>query len=179
MAHIHTEPGAHDFTTSAFIIRTDGPEPAVMLHRHRKYDMMMQFGGHIELDETPWQGALREIREESGYSPRQLAVLQPPGSLRRTLPEVVSHPLPAFFNTHPLEREAHFHSDLVYVMQASGPPLGGIQHGESDDIQQFTPSQLRDLPASQIYANTRIYCLFILEQLINSWEPVPATDWPA
>jgi hypothetical protein len=30
MPHLHHDPGHHDFTTSAFIVRTDGPEPAVI-----------------------------------------------------------------------------------------------------------------------------------------------------
>lgn len=36
MAHIHTKPGQHDLTASAYIIRDDGNEPVVLLHRHKK-----------------------------------------------------------------------------------------------------------------------------------------------
>lgn len=36
MSHIHTKPGQHDFTASAFIIRTDGTEPRAMVHMHKK-----------------------------------------------------------------------------------------------------------------------------------------------
>ena len=45
MAHIHTEPGQHDFTASAFIIRTDTPEPKLLLHRHKLVGKYLQIGG--------------------------------------------------------------------------------------------------------------------------------------
>ncbi len=33
----------------------------------------MQVGGHIELDETPWQAVEHELREESGYTLAELS----------------------------------------------------------------------------------------------------------
>lgn len=35
MSHIHTNPGEHDLAASAFIIRTDAPEPQLLLHVHK------------------------------------------------------------------------------------------------------------------------------------------------
>lgn len=67
MPHIHTEPGQHDLTVSAYIVRMDLPEPAIILHKHRKLNKWLQFGGHVEPHENPWQAVQREIREESGY----------------------------------------------------------------------------------------------------------------
>ena len=66
MAHIHTQPGQHDHTASAYIIRTDLDTPRIMLHLHRKIGKYLQFGGHVELNETPWQAVVHELREESG-----------------------------------------------------------------------------------------------------------------
>jgi hypothetical protein len=49
MAHIHTEPGQHDFTASAFIIRLDRlderGQPKLLLHKHKKLHKLLQFGG--------------------------------------------------------------------------------------------------------------------------------------
>jgi len=53
MSHIHTNPGEHDQTVSAFIIRTDTAEPELLLHVHKKLGVLLQPGGHIELNETP------------------------------------------------------------------------------------------------------------------------------
>ena len=71
MPHIHTLPGEHDATASAYIVRTDLGEPAIMLHRHKKLDTMLQFGGHVELHENPLEAIAHELREESGYDFRQ------------------------------------------------------------------------------------------------------------
>lgn len=67
---------------------TEGDEPRIILHKHRKLKMLLQFGGHVELDETPWQAVLREIAEESGYDKNQLKLLQPCYNRLTSLPGV-------------------------------------------------------------------------------------------
>ena len=68
MPHIHTEPDQHDMTVSAYIVRTDSAEPLCLVHMHRKIGKLAQIGGHIELNETPWQSIAHELEEESGYT---------------------------------------------------------------------------------------------------------------
>lgn len=49
MPHTVTEPGGHCPTVSAWVVRTDlGPEPRVLVHRHKRYDLLLQPGGHVE-----------------------------------------------------------------------------------------------------------------------------------
>lgn len=38
----------------------------VILHRHKKYNMLFSVGGHLEVNELPHEAAIREIYEESG-----------------------------------------------------------------------------------------------------------------
>lgn len=83
MPHIHTQPGQHDHTASAFIIRTDGTEPRILFHMHKKIKKLMQPGGHVELHETPWQAVVHEIEEEAGYEISQLKILQPKNYLQK------------------------------------------------------------------------------------------------
>ena len=59
MPHIHTEPGQHDQTVSAFIFRKVDGEYKAFLHMHRTLGTLMQVGGHVELDETPWGAIAR------------------------------------------------------------------------------------------------------------------------
>src|SRR5437879_1527745 len=99
MPHIHTKPGQHDHTASAYIVRIDGKEPKILLHKHKKSGKYQQFGGHIELDETPWQAVLHEIKEESGYDAKQLMLLQPKERLK-SLGDADQHPVPVCHNTH-------------------------------------------------------------------------------
>mgnify|MGYP001683399595 FL=1 len=89
MPHIHNKPGQHDICVSGYIVKiTEGDEPRIILHKHRKLKMLLQFGGHVELDETPWQAVLREIAEESGYDKNQLKLLQPCYNRLTSLPGV-------------------------------------------------------------------------------------------
>ena len=54
MPHIHNQPGQHDICVSGYIVKiTEGAEPRIILHKHRKLNKLLQFGGHVELDETP------------------------------------------------------------------------------------------------------------------------------
>src|SRR4051812_49824476 len=99
MPHIHTEDGQHDPTTSAYIVRTDTPEPTILLHKHRKLGKYLQFGGHIELNENPWAAITHEIAEESGYGIDQLTILQPTTLLKK-VSGVQMHPLPVSYLTH-------------------------------------------------------------------------------
>lgn len=59
MAHIHEK---IDFTVDVFIVHQN----KVLLRMHDKYKIWLVPGGHIELNEDPNQGALREVKEEVG-----------------------------------------------------------------------------------------------------------------
>lgn len=179
MAHIHTEPGQHDLTASAYIIRDDGNEPVVLLHRHKKLGKFFQFGGHVELDETPWQSIIRELVEEAGYTAEQLKILQP---FDRILPDsavATQHPYPLLFLTVPYGgiSDTHFHTDISFCFVVNAPPLGDPQDGESADIQKFNRSQLFDLDDTQIIENVKQACLLALDVYGGSWRLYPVTHW--
>mgnify|MGYP000920302300 CR=1 FL=1 len=163
MPHIHTKPGQHDFTVSAFIIRTDFDEPKAMLHRHKKLGKWLQFGGHVELDENPWQAITHEILEETGYDMDQLRLLvavKGPGA-----DDAIAHPIPFSFNTHKFD-ESHNHTDIGYAFGATGKPNNMIGDDESADIVCFTRSELNDLPSSEIHDNTKQAFFYIFDNLL-------------
>lgn len=59
------------FTVSVFVVF----EEKVLLHLHKKAQMILPLGGHIEENELPQEACLREAKEESGldivlYDPR-------------------------------------------------------------------------------------------------------------
>jgi ADP-ribose pyrophosphatase YjhB (NUDIX family) len=51
-----------EFTVAVFVVHDD----RVLLHYHRKLDMWLPPGGHIEPAELPDDAALREVAEETG-----------------------------------------------------------------------------------------------------------------
>jgi 8-oxo-dGTP pyrophosphatase MutT (NUDIX family) len=175
MPHIHTQPGQHDHTASAYLFRIDLDEPKVLLHMHKKFGKYMQFGGHIELNETPWQAITHELLEESGYSMEQLTVLQPSGRITQ-LRDAIMHPQPVTHNTHALPDE-HFHTDIVYAFTTTEVPKHQPSDGESTDIRSFTRSALVNLPDDSIIENVREIALYIFDHCLANWQPVSPSEF--
>lgn len=172
MPHINTAPGQHDHTVSAYIVRTATPEPTIMLHRHKKLGKYMQFGGHIELDENPWQAITHELAEESGYDMAQLQILQPPVRIQ-ALGNVTLHPNPVSYLTHQFEALDHHHTDIAFAFVTDQQPRNTIADGESQTLKLFTAEQIKSLSDREIYQNIRQISLFCLEICINKWQALP------
>jgi 8-oxo-dGTP pyrophosphatase MutT (NUDIX family) len=171
MPHIHTNPGEHDHTATAIIIRSDDVEPKILLHMHKKLAHLMPPGGHIELDETPWHAILHEIKEESGYELDQLELLQPPLRIRR-LGSADIHPQPVVHATHPFANINHYHTDIMYAFVTDSLPKFEPGVGESTDLRWLTGNEIKELSADEVYEDVRDVCLFVLNELLDSWERV-------
>ncbi|HEV7454539.1 MAG TPA: NUDIX domain-containing protein [Candidatus Saccharimonadales bacterium] len=177
MLHIHTQPGQHDFTASAYIVRTDGDEPAVMLHQHRTLGKWLQFGGHVELDESPWQAVLREIGEEAGYDLQQLKVLQPHIRLEKIDDtNAALSPQPAVVLTHGYADEDHYHNDIAFIFTAHQAPGRAVADDESHVFQMFTRAELLALPKDTIPGNVRDTALAALDIFLPDWQPLPVSN---
>ncbi len=170
MPHINTGPGESDFTASAYIVRLDGSEPKLLLHKHKILGVYLQFGGHIEKKETPWQTIAHELTEESGYNLGDLALLQPKVRIT-TLSGVDLHPVPVVMLTHAFNSE-HNHTDIAWAFTASSPPTKSIEEGEADTIKLFTRTELAALPADQIPENVREIGFFILDSCLTEMESI-------
>lgn len=171
MPHIHTEPGQHDHTISAFIVRLDmGDGPKLILHMHKKLGKYLHFGGHIELDEDPWQTLTHEIEEESGYEIGKLKILQPPSRMKK-LSWGKMHPYPVSYNTHPFNDE-HSHINLDFAFVANGPPSKQIGKGESKEFIYVTRDELIKIPKEQMFPDVREIGLFIFDECLENWEQV-------
>lgn len=175
MPHIHTKPGQHDHTASAFIIRTDYEEPKLMLHMHKKLGMYLQFGGHIELDETPWQTLAHELREESGYAIEQLTLLQPKERVQN-MAGVAMHPIPFSYNTHKFNG-THFHTDVAFGFITNKAPRNQPDANESTNMILLTRKELAELPANKVYDNVRQCGLFLFDTFLISADRVAITDF--
>jgi len=160
MPHIHTAPNQHDMTVSAYIVRLDESEPLGLVHMHRKHGKLLQIGGHIELDETPWQSLAHEIVEESGYDLTQLELLQPDESIP-DISGMVIHPVPFMVNTHKISDE-HYHSDMAYAFVTNELPKGKPASGESQDLRWLSLDQLLETAARD---NAKIYELVMARYL--------------
>ena len=102
-------------TASAIVV---GPR-GVILHLHRRLQIWVQPGGHIDAGEPPWDAALREAVEETG-----LAVRHPDRG-----------PVVVHVDVHPGGR-GHTHLDLRYLLLA-GPEDPAPPEGESQEVHWF------------------------------------------
>ena len=175
MPHIHTGPNEHDVTASAWIVRMDGDAPRIMLHRHLRLNVFMQFGGHIELDEHPWGSIIRELREEAGYDLDQLQVLQPKNSMTR-LNDVILLPQPLciFSATYGDQKPNHFHDDISWAFVTRESPRHVPDNRESEDIVLLDRAQLLALKRNDVWEDVVEIALFIFDTALTQWLPVPA-----
>jgi len=174
MSHIHTQPHQHDVTASAWIVRLDGEKPRVMLHRHLKLGSIMQFGGHVELNEHPWEAVTREIREEAGYSLDQLQVLQPEDTMTH-LSGVILLPQPlCIFNTTYGSVLDHFHDDISWGFVASEQPRHAPGEDESDTVVLLDRSQVLAKKDDELWDDVADIALFILDVALPKWRRSPA-----
>jgi 8-oxo-dGTP pyrophosphatase MutT (NUDIX family) len=177
MSHIHTAPNQHDLTVSGYIIRLDTAEPEIMLHKHRVLGRVMQFGGHVELDESPWEAIARELKEEVGYDFDQLQVLQPHERMI-TLPGttiLLPQPVCVFDATYGATvAPDHFHDDLSWAFVTRFPPRHELATDESHDIRSLSRSKLIAVPDEEIFEDVRQIALFIFDTCLPKWETVPA-----
>lgn len=177
MPHIHTEPGDHDHTVTAIIIRVDGNEPRVLLHKHKKYGMLMNAGGHVEIKENPWDAILHEIEEEDGYLPEQLRLLQPKHRMKsmtgNTLDESnsVVHPMPMVHATH-IAAPSHFHTDTTYLFVTRELPAKAPAEGESADLKWYTLDEIKGDFRELLFDNV-VEMLEFAFSLVGVWEEVP------
>ena len=161
-------------TVSAFIIRRENNEWKCLVHMHRKAGKLMQVGGHVELDETPWQTLIYEIRDESGYEPSELHILQ---TLRSPhIQTAVVHPVPFLSNTHSVGNE-HFHSDWCYAFTARAKPQDNVADGESTDLRWCTVAELRELIGSGECLQDIVDIYEFLLENVNNFQSAPATDY--
>jgi 8-oxo-dGTP pyrophosphatase MutT (NUDIX family) len=109
-------------TGSALILHP--PTGRVLLTHHRKLNIWVQCGGHMEDELDPADTALREANEESGLPDLVLA--------SRTPLDIDVHVFPARGAT-----PEHFHLDVRYLAFTSAPERADASH-ESHEIRWFT-----------------------------------------
>jgi 8-oxo-dGTP diphosphatase len=137
MGHIHDK---IDFTASAYIVHKD----KILLLHHKKLDIWMQVGGHIELDEDPDTTIFREIKEESGL---EVEILSDKPKIPDTEPHKALYRPDgaAWFKYGDLD---HYHVDLIYYCRAISDNVTLEEEG-AHDIRWFSIDDL-DNPVYKI-----------------------------
>ncbi len=155
MPHIHEK---IDFTVDVLIVY----ENKVLIRKHEKYDKWLAVGGHIELDETPDQAALREVQEEVGLKiklipSRKMPIYNNPES---EYEELVP---PWYANIHRIN-DSHKHISFIYFATSeSDLVVPEYEDDISNEWKWFTKEELL-APTLQIWERVRYYALTALEE---------------
>ena len=126
------------FTGTVYVVH----EGATLLHDHKRLDLWLPPGGHIDRDELPHRAALRETREETGLDVELVAECEEIVSpTSRSLPQP-QHLQLSDINVFDGE-VGHQHVDMVYYARAPGrvvdPAEGEVS---AERWEWFTPEEL-------------------------------------
>ena len=132
MPHIHD---LIDFTVDVFIVY----ESKVLLIFHKKHNMWLQIGGHIELNEDPDEALFREVKEECGLDIEIIGEKQPKFEMKGTKFLYA----PRFMNIHDIN-ETHKHIGLIYFAKAKSDKFA-LSEREHTGIRWFSREDLDKL----------------------------------
>jgi 8-oxo-dGTP pyrophosphatase MutT (NUDIX family) len=134
-----------DLVVAGYIFHGD----KVLLIHHKKLDLWLPVGGHIDENETPDQALLREIKEEIGIDVDILnkSSLSQEGNIKRNLAT------PFYANVHSVGD--HDHCCLFYICKAINPEKLMINK-ELKNFEWFTKD---DLNKDHVPIDVRNQCL--------------------
>jgi len=127
------------FTASVYVVKDD----KVLLVHHKKLNLWLPLGGHIEEDETPEMALEREAMEEAGISIEILGERDKMAKDGKV--DVLLTP-----NHMLLEDidEKHQHIDLVYLARTKDDDIK-LKEDEHHDIKWFSAEEIPTLITTQ------------------------------
>lgn len=140
------------FTATVLIVHKN----KVLLHRHKKFDLLLPVGGHLDRDELPEEAALREVIEETGlrvklYNPDATPFPDVRGLIRPV------HMLLININDY------HQHIDCIFFATAETDQVSPAR-GESNQLHWYNLDEVRK---ESMPENVRILAIEALTLLTN------------
>ncbi len=127
------------FTATTFIV-SDGK---VLLHLHKKLNLWLPVGGHIDRDELPEEAAVREIKEETGLD---VQLYNPDPQLKMKDAKQILRPVHLILeDINPF----HQHIDFIYYATSESTELKPLD-GETKNLKWLTAAEIEkmDMPGN-------------------------------
>ncbi len=108
------------FTATAYIVSKVEGELKVLLHKHKKLNIWIAIGGHVE-GENPYQTVLREVKEETNLDIKVIS--EDKKLLKIKDVEQIFAPTVIIEETIPAYRDEppHIHIDCIYITFCKKP----------------------------------------------------------
>ena len=140
------------FANAIFIVHKN----KVLLHKHKKLNLILPVGGHVDRDELPDESAIRETKEETGldvelYTSKKLNEW---GTTREI--NMGEH-----MNIHKIN-EFHEHICFVYYAKSNSDEINPAK-GESKETQWYSKEEIED--STYLKEDIKDYALEALEIL--------------
>ncbi len=152
MAHLNKK---IDFTVCIYIVHAN----KILLHKHKKLDIWLPPGGHIELDEDPDEAAIREAKEETGLDIELIGTstnYMTPFESRDLIP-------PRFLTRHYYDSShTHEHVNLAFFARSHGSEARHELKG--GEIKWFAVEELAD-PKYDIVLDVQAHARIALQEL--------------
>jgi ADP-ribose pyrophosphatase YjhB (NUDIX family) len=132
------------FTSSALIIRGN----KILLVYHRKLDVWLYPGGHIEADENPDEALVREVKEETGLDIKIISDRNVTFSDKKMKVSCLHNPCVVLCELV----GDHYHNDLVYLCKVTGGKLK-LDHDEANEIGFF---DAKEISSMKMFDNFRV-----------------------
>lgn len=147
------EQSGRHFTVAVFVAW----EGKVLLHYHRKLEMWLPPGGHIEQDELPDDAAVREVYEETGLRVELM------GERRDDVEDPVQLRRPAGVQLENIG-PGHQHIDLIYFAKPKGS-TGIHESFGRDKVGWYGPEDWKEM---EVNHEVRGWCEKALSSLDGS-----------
>lgn len=144
-------------------IFTHDNNPKTLLVKHKKFGKWFQPGGHLEKDENILEGAIREVKEETGID---LSDILPKAE---KIDDVVNKlPVPKYILTEYIpaykNEPEHIHQDFIYFVRIPEQEIQ-LAETEHDDINWFTEKEIENL---ELLKNTKTLLLEVFNSFNKS-----------
>ncbi|MCH8519654.1 MAG: NUDIX domain-containing protein [Nanoarchaeota archaeon] len=143
------------FTSSVYIVFED----KILLHQHKKLDILLPPGGHIDRDELPIEAALREVKEECGVNIEIIS----DSNFEKFVDNSYETNVGEFCNVH-FVNPHHQHIDFVFIAKAFNT-IVKPNKGESKNWFWMSKEEVKE--HTQINPAVKKYALYALEKLTS------------